>query len=845
MEGPGTFNLAGKSDVTGGWGKGGKVSLKDKSTWTVRGTAPAKGDKLGALSVDGESHLNLVGMDLHSASLAATGGTISLNDKTLTADMAALKNTLVEGKGKASGELVLTSGSLLDAGDGVIMKNMKLTADGIQLANDATVQAINATLDLQKADLTLGKESLLHATDSDLTLGSGKVMKGEGLWSFAGKSTVKGNWGDKSNISLSDSAVWTVDGAPVSDDAKMNVLSLSGDAALDLKGDKSVVRTRLLNLAGQKAAETLDNDKVSADSFLLSDMTIERDGFSLTDGQFLTAHNTKMDLTGKGLAGRGAYHLDNSSVAGGWDDGGTVSLSNNSAWKVTAAAGGGFGGGASGVTTIAAPAPAAAPAAPGVSAAPAAAAAPASLAALSLSKSAVVTGGADLRVKDMSVDDGSVVLKDGDLHTGALRALKAKVVAHMKKDTLALNTLGADTATGDVEVTLAPSARTDATALLGKKVVSFAAGDAVITGKSSDIGAKRYRVAADGTLELAPEKDKEKDKDKGKDKEKETTVTPPVTKPVVTKAVTSNAARAVINAMAAPVNTQHAISKSLDKRLDAIRQGRAGAHSVWLSGLSGKDKFHSDNGGDYKQSTNGVVLGADTRLKANDAAGGHWLFGGAFAHGSSTLSMDGGNGKIRDFGLEAYASRRFANDLFIDVTAGASRHNVKHTATPVQGGDVYHGNYNTMGYNGSIKGGYDWHRGMFFATPYLKFSGMKLQGTDYTTSGGMKVHDNGYTSLRGEAGTSIGLTYAFGGKVPGRITPSINLSALNEFSKNNTVQLNKESFNNSASGMAYTGGAGVNVSFDKGPDLWVSGDHTTGKNINSPWTLNAGVSWTW
>ncbi|MCU6388832.1 hypothetical protein KW818_06810 [Enterobacter quasiroggenkampii] len=140
MEGPGTFNLAGKSDVTSSWSKGSKVSLKDKSRWTVSGTAPASADKLGALSVGGEAQLDL-GMDLRSASLAATGGTINLNDKMLTADKATLKNATITSKK-----------GVLSLGGTSSMTDTKATLKTLKTADAATV------LNAENVSMTLGND---------------------------------------------------------------------------------------------------------------------------------------------------------------------------------------------------------------------------------------------------------------------------------------------------------------------------------------------------------------------------------------------------------------------------------------------------------------------------------------------------------------------------------------------------------------------------------------------------------------------------------------------------------------------------------------------------------------
>jgi outer membrane autotransporter protein len=501
-----------------------------------------------------------------------------------------------------------------------------------------------------------------------------------------------------------------------------------------------------------------------------------------------TFNNSTLTLgaaPGEGLTDAGTFNFAGSRVTGGWDNKGTVNLKDGSLWTVTGAA----------------------------------ADATHKLDALNANGSTLTLDGGDLRTAVLTTTDSATNLLNGSLTADVLvGAGDNLVVVGQKADGSLGGTLTADTAAGNFRVLMAPSAtKAAADALnnqLDTQVVNFNQGDATITGITSDIGTRQYAVGADGKLQRV-------------------------------NGVAASA-RAAMNAMAAPAASANAVTGVIASRLDTTRQaGHRDNGGVWMSGLTGKDNLSSVDGGNYSLKHNGFALGADTRLDARNEGDGYWLVGGAFTRGTTSMTQANGSGNVTGSGVQGYLSRRYDNGVFIDGTAGITRYAVDHTSTPVQGGDTYTAGYTTMGYGASVKGGYAWKHNDWFVTPYLKAGTLTLDGVDYTTSGGMTVRNDSYTSLRGEAGVDLGMTYNFSGTLPGSVTPSLRLAALNEFSGDNSVTLNGDRFNNSTRGSAFTTGAGVSVALDNGPGLWLNVDHTSGKDISSPWLLNAGVSWTW
>ncbi|WP_261278232.1 autotransporter outer membrane beta-barrel domain-containing protein [Serratia quinivorans] len=430
-----------------------------------------------------------------------------------------------------------------------------------------------------------------------------------------------------------------------------------------------------------------------------------------------------------------------------------------------------------------------------------------------------VTGAPDdasEKLDALSLTDSTLNLLGGDMRTASLSGNNGHIFSAWNEETGAFQQLSADTATGDFTVGIASTGKAATDAMLSNTLVHTGGGDATFTG-SSDIGAWQYDAVAQANAAGGT--------DVGLQKSDRL----------------STGANAALSAASAAVNNWNIEADTLNQRLNASRLAQHDEGGVWASYFGGHDNVTTGAGADYQQRTNGVMLGADTLL---DAKHGQWLAGVAFSQGKSDLSMRNASGNLKDTGVQAYLSRRYDNGVFIDTAAKIARFSGDHRVYATDGAKS-DASYDSNGYGASMKGGYTWKQDRFFVEPYLKASLMTLDGMDYTTTNGMAVHSDSYTSVRGEAGTDLGATWAFNGKLPGTVSPYLHLAAVNEFSDGNTVSLNGESFNDSIDGAAFVGGAGVRVALDAGLGLWTNLNYAKGQDTESPWQMNAGMSWTW
>ncbi|EMY7928928.1 autotransporter outer membrane beta-barrel domain-containing protein [Klebsiella aerogenes] len=115
-------------------------------------------------------------------------------------------------------------------------------------------------------------------------------------------------------------------------------------------------------------------------------------------------------------------------------------------------------------------------------------------------------------------------------------------------------------------------------------------------------------------------------------------------------------------------------------------------------------------------------------------------------------------------------------------------------------------------------------------------------GVDYSLANGLTAKDGSYKSLRAEGGVNTGITLAIHNT---EVRPYLHLAVADETENNNKMDINGVGINDSTDGSEGVVGLGTEVKFTKSLHAWAGADYAKGHDIESPWQVNAGVSWSW
>ncbi|MDK9607137.1 autotransporter outer membrane beta-barrel domain-containing protein [Lelliottia wanjuensis] len=324
------------------------------------------------------------------------------------------------------------------------------------------------------------------------------------------------------------------------------------------------------------------------------------------------------------------------------------------------------------------------------------------------------------------------------------------------------------------------------------------------------------------------------------------TPTPPTPTPPTPKPTLSTAAQAVVDTRAAAVNLWNDEQDALNLRMDNERRTGSsdGIVNAWGSYYGGYHRQQMDMASSsFDQTNNGFMVGADKRISA---AEGDWLFGASVMRGFSDVNMhDSGSvgTDIDSYGASIYASYRMNNGLFFDASIKGTHLKNDISVVSVDGGKTS-GDYSTNGFGGALKGGYHMELRSFFIEPYAQVSYARYNGMDYTLKNGLRAKDDDYTSVRVEGGANIGTSIPLHSGA--EVRPYLHLAAAGETENGNTMNINGVTIDDSTDGAQGVVGLGTDVKFTKNLGAWAGANYAKGQNHSeSPWQLNAGVSYTW
>lgn len=478
--------------------------------------------------------------------------------------------------------------------------------------------------------------------------------------------------------------------------------------------------------------------------------------------------------------------------------------------------------------------------------------------ALDISNGSTWINNAATDVSAISLTGGSTIVMDGgNIHTASLSdsaptALLAAasptastIYSTYNAETGSAYVLTADKATGSFNAGVTSSSSGAAGDMTGNTIVQVTDGSgATFNSMQSDVGVYRYEsrsvANADGSTSvildnITPEPTPEPAPGPN-----------PNPNPNPDSRTLSTAAQAVVNTRAAAMSIWSDELDVLNRRLDNERLTGSsdGTVNAWGSYYGGYHRQQVEQTSSaYDQTNNGFMLGADKRV---DIAPGNLLFGFAAARGYSDVNMhDGGSAgtDVDSYGASLYTSLRLNNGLFFDASIKGTHLKNDISVTSLDGGHTT-GDYNNNGFGGAFKTGYHKQFNAWYVEPYAQISYARYNSVDYKLKNGLHTKDDGSTSLGLEGGVNVGTAMALNNGT--EVRPYVHLAVAGETENSNTMDINGEKINDSTDGSRGIVGLGADVKLSKNLSGWAGANYAKGQDhYESPWQLNAGVSYTW
>ncbi len=474
--------------------------------------------------------------------------------------------------------------------------------------------------------------------------------------------------------------------------------------------------------------------------------------------------------------------------------------------------------------------------------------------ALNISNGSTWVNNAATDVNAISLTGGSTIVMDGgNIHTASLSdsapttllaaasPTASTIYSTYNAETGSAYVLTADKATGSFNAGVTSSSSGAAGDMTGNTIVQVTDGSgASFNSMQSDVGVYRYEsrsvANADGSTSVILD-----------NITPEPTPDPaPGPNPNPDSRTLSTAAQAAVNTRAAAMSIwsdeQDVLNRRLDnERLTGSSDGTVNAWGSYYGGYHRQQVEQTSSA--YDQTNNGFMLGADKRV---DITPGNLLFGFAATRGYSDVNMhDGGSAgtDVDSYGTSLYTSLRLNNGLFFDASIKGTHLKNDISVTSLDGGHTT-GDYNNNGFGGAFKTGYHKQFNAWYIEPYAQISYARYNSVDYKLKNGLHTKDDGSTSLGLEGGVNVGTAMALNNGT--EVRPYVHLAVAGETENSNTMDINGEKINDSTDGSRGIVGLGADVKLSKNLSGWAGANYAKGQDhYESPWQLNAGVSYTW
>ena len=797
-----TLNVSGQGTTISGGNIGIDVATSKGSVVNVTDNAQVDGQLHGIMfrnNVDGKSNATL---KVENATVTGGKSAIYVWESTGGGSTVDISNSVIKTEKGVSGAnaLFISSGSTE-----VHVSNSSITSDarailtngdfsGIVDITDSTLTAVEAGIRMTQNNGSTFKIANSTITSDDTGIMIGSSNKNTNITLSKG-STVKGSKNGIFGDSGGENNIINIDGSTVLSSAG-NAVSLTGDYTLNVSAKSTIEGDNAIILKGDTTGSTVNvkDSTVTGKTNLL-----QISGTSAVD---------TVGFTGSTLSGA-------ITTSSGADQ--SVNI-DSSAWTGSA--------GKTGTGALA----------------------------LNISNGSTWVNNAATDVNAISLTGGSTIVMDGgNIHTASLSdsapttllaaasPTASTIYSTYNAETGSAFVLTADKATGSFNAGVTSSSSGAAGDMTGNTIVQVTDGSgATFNSMQSDVGVYRYEsrsvANADGSTSVILD-----------NITPEPTPDPaPGPNPNPDSRTLSTAAQAVVNTRAAAMSIwsdeQDVLNRRLDnERLTGSSDGTVNAWGSYYGGYHRQQVEQTSSA--YDQTNNGFMLGADKRV---DIAPGNLLFGFAATRGYSDVNMhDGGSAgtDVDSYGASLYTSLRLNNGLFFDASIKGTHLKNDISVTSLDGGHTT-GDYNNNGFGGAFKTGYHKQFNAWYIEPYAQISYARYNSVDYKLKNGLHTKDDGSTSLGLEGGVNVGTAMALNNGT--EVRPYVHLAVAGETENSNTMDINGEKINDSTDGSRGIVGLGADVKLSKNLSGWAGANYAKGQDhYESPWQLNAGVSYTW
>lgn len=305
---------------------------------------------------------------------------------------------------------------------------------------------------------------------------------------------------------------------------------------------------------------------------------------------------------------------------------------------------------------------------------------------------------------------------------------------------------------------------------------------------------------------------------------------PPIPQDLV---ITPSTAAVLSMATVDPIVFQAEIS-SVRSRLDQVRSFSHDAN-LWAHYTTGSYSVNSAAGAGYEMKLNGVTIGADKSVQTDNSVITNGAF---FSYSHSEVDFDRqGDGNVDSYSIGAYSSYLDSSGFYLDGIVKLNRFGNDVNAQ-MTGGTLADGDYNTTGLGANIQGGKYFYFNEIYVAPYIAMSGFTSNSNDYSLSNGMHAHIGPQRSLIGETGVASGYKLNIKGA---DVQPYIKIGLAQEFINDNAVKINDDRFKNDLSGTRGIYQMGINTKVNSAT-IHLDVGYSQGSHIETPWTANLGIS---
>lgn len=298
----------------------------------------------------------------------------------------------------------------------------------------------------------------------------------------------------------------------------------------------------------------------------------------------------------------------------------------------------------------------------------------------------------------------------------------------------------------------------------------------------------------------------------------------------------SNAASGAVNTFSGAYLMSRAETHTLHQRLGDLRE-TPGRNGAWFRAHGGKFESGAKNfakGFDMKYG--GVQIGYDRKASVQNS---DIRLGVMFGYGKGDLKyLNSGKGEVDSKTVGVYATYGCSGTAYADLTLKYQWMDNRFDVLDSAGGRVTGGGVRTGGLGASLEIGKRFNlenrkKTGWYIEPQAQLSYSRQSGGAFRAANGLNIAVNGFTSLIGRAGISIGYDN-------GSTNFFVKAAMEKEFDGSADIIANGELIPEDFGGSCRVVGIGFTSQLDGRNSLYFSLGHTKGDSFSRPWAVNAG-----